>query len=51
MTSWMSQWGLDLVFGCVPTDTDEQTLRGLEDQWFAVLQGRLPNALGNITAQ
>lgn len=42
---WNSQWGADLAFGQLPNTTDEQTLHGLEFQWFAVLQSRLVMAL------
>jgi len=43
---WNSRWGADLAFGRLPNTTGEQTLHGLEFQWFAVLQGRLLSALG-----
>ncbi len=42
---WNSRWGADLAFGRLPDTTGEQTLHGLEFQWFAVLQGRLLTAL------
>jgi hypothetical protein len=42
---WSSQWGADLAFGRLPNTTQEQTLRGLQSQWFAVLQSRLLDAL------
>jgi hypothetical protein len=42
---WNSRWGADLAFGRLPNATDEQTLHGLEFQWFAVLQSRLLRAL------
>ncbi len=43
---WNSRWGEQLSFGRLPEITDEQTLHGLEYQWFAVLQGRQLMALG-----
>jgi hypothetical protein len=42
---WNSQWGADLSFGRLPNTTQEQTLRGLQFQWLAVLQSRLLDAL------
>lgn len=42
---WNSQWGADLAFRRLPGTTSEQTLHGLEFQWFAVLQSRLLTAL------
>ncbi len=42
---WNSQWGAELAFGRLPNTTGEQTLHGLQFQWFAVLQGRLLTAL------
>lgn len=42
---WNSRWGADLAFRRLPNTTGEQTLHGLEFQWFAVLQGRLLTAL------
>jgi hypothetical protein len=44
---WNSQWGADLAFRRLPNTTDEQTLHGLEFQWFAVLQARLLTALSH----
>jgi Lon protease (S16) C-terminal proteolytic domain len=43
---WNSQWGADLAFRRLPNTTGEQTLHGLEFQWFAVLQARLLTGLG-----
>ncbi|MEP6631573.1 MAG: S16 family serine protease [Lapillicoccus sp.] len=43
---WNSQWGQELAFGRLPEITDEQTLHGLEYQWFAVLHSRVLLALG-----
>ena len=43
---WNSQWGQELAFGRLPEITDEQTLHGLEYQWFAVLHSRVLVALG-----
>ncbi len=45
---WNSQWGADLALGRLPNRTQEQTLHGLEFQWFAVLQGRLLVALERL---
>jgi hypothetical protein len=42
---WNKEWGADLAFGGLPGTTDEQTLHGVEFQWFAVLQSRLLTAL------
>jgi hypothetical protein len=42
---WNSQWGADLAFRRLPNTTSEQTLHGLQFQWFAVLQGRLLTGL------
>ena len=42
---WNSRWGAQLAFRRLPRTTDEQTLHGLEYQWFAVLQSRLLTAL------
>jgi hypothetical protein len=42
---WNSRWGADLAFGRLPNTTGEQTLHGLQFQWFAVLQARLLRAL------
>jgi hypothetical protein len=42
---WNSEWGADLAFRRLPNATDEQTLHGLQFQWFAVLQSRLLSAL------
>jgi hypothetical protein len=42
---WNSQWGADLAFGRLPNTTEEQTLHGLQFQWFAVLQSRLLDGL------
>lgn len=42
---WNSQWGQVLAFGRLPEITDEQTLHGLEYQWFAVLHSRVLVAL------
>lgn len=44
---WNSQWGQELAFGRLPEITDEQTLHGLEYQWFAVLHSRVLVALAN----
>jgi Lon protease (S16) C-terminal proteolytic domain len=42
---WNSQWGADLALKRLPNTTEEQTLHGLQFQWFAVLQSRLLIAL------
>ncbi len=42
---WNSKWGQELAFGRIPEITDEQTLHGLEYQWFAVLHSRVLVAL------
>ena len=42
---WNSQWGQELAFGRLPEITDEQTLHGLQYQWFAVLHSRVLVAL------
>jgi hypothetical protein len=44
---WNSRWGEELAFGRLPDITDEQTLHGLEYQWFAVLHGRVLVALSH----
>lgn len=44
---WNSQWGQELAFGRIPEITDEQTLHGLEYQWFAVLHSRVLVALSH----
>ncbi len=45
---WNSQWGADLALRRLPNTTQEQTLHGLQFQWFAVLQGRLLVALERL---
>ena len=42
---WNKEWGADLAFCELLGTTDEQTLHGVEFQWFAVLQSRLLTAL------
>ena len=44
---WNSRWGEQLAFRRLPGTTEEQTLHGLEYQWFAVLQSRLLIALSD----
>ena len=45
---WNSQWGQELAFGRLPEISDEQTLHGLEYQWFAVLHSRVLVALSRL---